>query len=169
MCIFPFQSISLLLVIKMGSYLAFPNPLLWMLIVLQTGAPLPWFHRHCDLREGEMQSHLNACHKSSQEKASPEWHLHVLSQKFSFAEDGFNTQLPLRKVHQFPSNQISFAEEIRRMILDRVQHLGQLAIHFSGHVVDVECDLSPIDAGSTICKVVRASLVRCVIFCVRQI
>lgn len=101
--------------------------ILWPLIGLLSGIPLPWAHRHCDLEAESVVRHVALFHSKAPLISSTSWHLHFLDSKVPLPEAGLNTSARSALVMFDPSK---LRASLERLILDeliRVNHLGQHA------------------------------------------
>lgn len=100
----------------------------WSLIGLNSGAPLPWAHRHADLESSESGLHRQFFHQSDQTIGSTTWHLHFFDPK---------QPLPEKDREKCPLADFNFiclleSEESSKFYLcHRVKNLGQHAVQRS--------------------------------------
>lgn len=105
---------------------------LWSLIGLLSGVPLPWAHRHCDLDQSELVAHFLFYHKCNDATFSTTWHLHFLDPKLPLPEqDDEQDELP--NFVYFNTVDSEASREIEHQ--NRVKSLGQHAVlTFDGSV-----------------------------------
>ena len=106
---------------------------LGLLIMLQSGAPFPWAHRHCDLEHSESVAHRQGFHSCCEAFVSTTWHFHFFDPKHS---------LPDRSDEQNELAEFAFINpaecevSLKIDLLNRVNSLGQHAVLRSdGHMI----------------------------------
>lgn len=138
---------------------------LWSLIGLNTGVPVPWAHRHSDLESSESVLHRQFLHQPNDGMGAATWHLHFFDPKQPLPEND-RKKCPFADFTFISSLQ---AEEISRLDLcHRVKNLGQHAVQSSDVFDLIGGCLTRLDSH---CNTIfgRQALASCEVLCTWQI
>lgn len=101
---------------------------IWSLIGLNSGVPVPWAHRHADLESCESVLHRQFLHQSNDSIDAATWHLHFFDPKQPLPEED-RERCPLVDFTFICSLE---SEEVSKLDLCyRVKYLGQHAVQRS--------------------------------------
>ncbi len=100
--------------------------------------PVPWVHRHTDLKLAEIESHIAAYHEMMPElELSGGWHIHFLCRSGSPTKSGLTTPESQDDTNLDKSNQTYLENNSRVRWLSRVELSGQHATANLASLIEV--------------------------------
>lgn len=104
------------------------KPIAWLLILSLARMPVPWVHRHRDLKPAELEQHLVAYHETMPELDLVDgWHVHFLRRSGTPGGEGLNTPKSQNEPTLQKSKQTYLENDSRVCWLGRVELRGQHA------------------------------------------
>lgn len=104
------------------------TPTVWLLVLSLAQLPVPWVHRHCDLKASELTPHLANYHKHLPElELGSGWHLHWLGRSTPTNGEGLQQQSPRDEVALDESQKVCVKEDAEVEWLSRINSRGQHA------------------------------------------
>jgi hypothetical protein len=142
-------------------------PTVWILVLLLAQVPMPWVHRHCDLKESELTPHLASYHENMLElELGGGWHIHWLCRATPTSGEGFQQQDCPDHVVLDKGQQMCLERVISIEWLRRVEHCGQHATANLGDLIDLGPLASANSRRQSRRSSTRDSLDTRVLFCV---